>query len=107
FEVIMRIDRLTNQLQTALSDAQSLAIGRDHTQLEPLHVLLAMLVQQGAGTVRLLLNQAGCDVAGLRHALLKTLEQLPRIKNPTVVIHMSQELVRLLNLPDRRAQNAG
>ncbi|MGB3609475.1 MAG: ATP-dependent chaperone ClpB [Cellvibrio sp.] len=103
----MRIDRLTNQLQTALSDAQSLAIGRDHTQLEPLHVLLAMLDQQGAGTVRLLLNQAGFDVAGLRNALLKTLEQLPRIKNPTGDINMSQELVRLLNLADRRAQKAG
>ena len=103
----MRIDRLTNQLQTALSDAQSLAVGRDHSQLEPLHLLQAMLDQQGAGTVRLLLSQAGFDVAGLRNALLKTLEQLPRIKNPTGDVNMSQEMVRLLNLADRRAQKAG
>jgi ATP-dependent Clp protease ATP-binding subunit ClpB len=47
----MRIERLTNQLQTALADAQSLAVGRDHTRLEPLHLMQAMLDQQG-GSVR-------------------------------------------------------
>src|SRR5690554_3696976 len=103
----MRIDRLTNQLQMALSDAQSLAVGRDHSQLEPTHLLLAMLDQQGAGTVRLLLSQAGFDVAGLRNALNKNLEQLPAIQNPTGDVGMSQELGRLLNLADRRAQKAG
>ncbi|AFV00668.1 ATP-dependent chaperone ClpB [Simiduia agarivorans] len=102
----MRIDRLTNQLQIALSDAQSLAVGRDHPQLEPAHLLLAMLDQQ-AGTVRPLLAQAGFDVTGLRNELAKKLDGLARIQNPTGDIHMSPELGRLLNLADKHAQKAG
>lgn len=102
----MRIDRLTNQLQIALSDAQSLAVGRDHPQLEPSHLLLAMLDQQ-AGTVRPLLAQAGFDVTGLRNELAKKLDGLARIQNPTGDIHMSPELGRLLNLADKHAQKAG
>jgi ATP-dependent Clp protease ATP-binding subunit ClpB len=102
----MRIDRFTNPLQLALSDAQSLAVGRDHSQLEPVHLAHAMLEQQG-GTVRPLLAGAGFDVAGLRNALKKALEDLPRIQNPTGEVHMSQELGRLLNLADKQAQKQG
>jgi ATP-dependent Clp protease ATP-binding subunit ClpB len=103
----MRLDRLTTQLQTALADAQSLALGQDHSQLEPAHLLLAMLDQKGAGGVRVLLNQAGFDVAGLRSALTKQLDNFPRIKNPTGEISASQELAKLLNLADRHAQKIG
>lgn len=102
----MRIDRLTNQLQMALSDAQSLAVGRDHTQLEPSHVLLAMLDQQG-GAVRPLLSQAGFDVAGLRNGLAIALDALARVQNPSGDVHMSPEMGRLLNLADKQAQNNG
>jgi len=102
----MRIDRLTNQLQLALSDAQSLAVGRDHTQLEPAHVLLAMLDQQG-GAVRPLLVQAGFDVAGLRNALAKNLEGLAKVQSPNGDVAMSSEMGRLLNLADKKAQDNG
>ncbi len=102
----MRIDRLTNQLQMALSDAQSLAIGRDHTQLEPAHVLLAMLDQQG-GAVRPLLSQAGFDVTGLRNGLAIALDGLARVQSPTGDVHMSAEMGRLLNLADKKAQDIG
>jgi hypothetical protein len=103
----MRIDRLTNQLQLVLSDAQSLAVGRDHSQLEPIHMLFSMLEQKGAGSVRLLLSQAGFDVAGLREALNKKINDLPSIKNPTGDVGMSPEMGRLLNLADRYAQKIG
>ncbi|MEX1033043.1 MAG: ATP-dependent chaperone ClpB [Cellvibrionaceae bacterium] len=102
----MRLDRLTNQLQTALADAQSLAVGRDHSQIESLHVLLAMLDQQGSG-VRPLLAQSGFDVNGLRNELNKQLEALPSIQNPTGDVHMSTEMGRLLNLADKQAQQVG
>jgi len=102
----MRIDRLTNQLQIALSDAQSLAVGRDHSQIEPQHLLQAMLDQQG-GAVRPLLSSAGFDLAGLRNALTKELEKLAQVQNPTGDVHMSQALGRLLNLADKHAQKAG
>lgn len=103
----MRIDRLTNQLQVALSDAQSIALGQDHSQLDISHVLLAMLDQKGAASVRSLLSQAGFDVAGLRTALNELVENLPQIKNPTGDVTMSPELVKVLNLADRHAQKVG
>lgn len=102
----MRIDRFTNQLQTALADAQSLAVGRDHSQLEPWHMLLALINQQG-GSVRPLLAQAGFDVRALRDTLNEKLEQLAKVNNPTGDVNMSQEMGRLLNLSDRHAQKAG
>ena len=64
----MTIVKLTSQLQNALSDAQSLAVGRDHTQIAPVHLLQALLDQQG-GSVSPLLRKARFDVAGFRRAL--------------------------------------
>ncbi len=102
----MRIDRLTNQLQIALSDAQSVAVGRDHCNLETVHLLQAMLDQSG-GSVRPLLANAAFDVAGLRNAISKELETLPKIQNPTGDVRMSPEMGRLLNLADKHAQDGG
>jgi len=103
----MRIDRLTNQLQVALSDAQSIALGQDHSQLDPSHLLLAMIDQKGAASVRPLLSQSGFDIAGLRTALNEYVENLPQIKNPTGEVTMSPDMGRLLNLADRHAQKTG
>lgn len=102
----MRLDRFTNQLQVALSDAQSLAVGRDHNQLDGLHLLHALLEQQG-GAVKPLLVSAQFDVNRLRQLLMQGLDNLPRIKNPTGEVAMSQDLGRLLNLADKAAQQQG
>ena len=100
----MRFDRLTNQLQTALSEAQSLAVGRDHTQLDAVHLLSAMLQQQGSA-VRPLLNQAGFDMTGLNQAIDKKLQALAQVNNPTGEVPLSSELARLLNLADKPPSN--
>src|SRR5690606_991203 len=74
----MRMDKLTSRFQHALSDAQSLAVGRDHNLIEPVHVLVALLDQQG-GSTRPLLAQAGVNVAALRQRLTEALDKLPRV----------------------------
>ena len=102
----MRIDRLTNQFQIALSDAQSLAVRRDHTQLEPLHVLQAMLDQKG-GSVTPLLTHAGFDLQELKEHLQSSLNALPKIQSPTGDVQLSNETGRLLNLADKHAQTVG
>lgn len=102
----MRIDRFTSQLQLALSDAQSLAIGHDHASVEPLHLMSALLDQQG-GAIRPLLMQVGFDLKSLREALSKGLDQLAKLQNPTGDMSMSQELARLLNQADRLSQQKG
>ncbi|MFR0675059.1 ATP-dependent chaperone ClpB [Enterobacterales bacterium AW_CKDN230030176-1A_HGKHYDSX7] len=102
----MRIDRLTSKLQLALSDAQSVAVGLDHPAIEPVHLMQALLEQQG-GSIKPLLMQVGFDIAALRQALTKELDQLPKIQNPTGDVNMSQDLARLLNQADRLAQQKG
>ncbi|MFJ4441679.1 ATP-dependent chaperone ClpB [Pseudomonas sp. NPDC089422] len=102
----MRIDRLTSKLQLAISDAQSLAVGMDHPAIEPVHLLQALLEQQG-GSIKPLLMQVGFDINNLRQALVKELDQLPKIQNPTGDVNMSQDLARLLNQADRLAQQKG
>jgi ATP-dependent Clp protease ATP-binding subunit ClpB len=102
----MRFDRLTAKLQEAVSDAQSLAVGRDNTAIEPGHVLMALLEQQG-GSVRPLLTQAGADAARLGRELGQHLEQLPRLQTPTGEVAVGQELNRVFNLADKLAQQRG
>ena len=99
----MRMDKLTNKFQAALADAQSLAVGRDHQFIEPLHVLTAMLDQDG-GTVRPMLAQAGINVNTLSSELSKSLDRLPKVEGAAGDVHISNDLSRLLNVTDKLAQ---
>ncbi len=99
----MRAEKLTNLLQQAFADAQSIAIGNDQSAIEVVHVLIALLNQQG-GSVRPILNRAGFDVNGLQQQLNKHMDNLPKVSSPTGEVNISQELGRLMNLADRAAQ---
>ena len=74
----MRHDKLTTKFQEALSDAQSLALGRDHPYIEPAHLLAAML-QQDDGP-KALLQRAGVNVAGLQAGVEAALKKLPEVQ---------------------------
>ena len=102
----MRMDKLTNKFQMALADAQSLAVGRDHQYIEPVHLMLALLDQQGS-SVRPLLNQAEVDVNGLRSHLGEAVDHLPSVEGTAGDVHVSNDLGRLLNVMDKLAQQRG
>ncbi|MES2721501.1 MAG: ATP-dependent chaperone ClpB [Pseudomonadota bacterium] len=99
----MRLDKLTAALQTALSDAQSLAISRDHNQLDPLH-LLAIWLKPSDAVMAPLLRQAGVPVARVQTELEVALTDLPRMIRHTGDVVPSPELVKVLNLADKLAQ---
>ncbi|NVJ62314.1 MAG: ATP-dependent chaperone ClpB [Gammaproteobacteria bacterium] len=99
----MRMDKLTSKFQVAIADAQSLAVGRDHQFIEPLHLMVALLNQEG-GTVRPLLTKANINVHQLRSQLLEALDQLPQVEGHQGDIHISNDLARLLNLCDKISQ---
>ncbi|RMG29074.1 MAG: AAA family ATPase, partial [Gammaproteobacteria bacterium] len=99
----MRMDKLTTKFQQALSEAQSLAVGRDNPFIEPVHVMIALLDQEG-GTVRHLLSQADVNVDLLRSKLGEALDRLPRVRGTAGEVHISNDLLRLLNLTDKLAQ---
>ena len=102
----MRIDKLTSKLQEALSDAQSIAVGRDHHQLAPVHLILALFQQQG-GAVRPILSQMGVDLGAVETELEALIDQLPHIKENLGDVQISTELSRLLNLADKYSQESG
>ncbi|WP_347247196.1 ATP-dependent chaperone ClpB, partial [Thermomonas sp.] len=102
----MRMDKLTSRFQQALSDAQSLAVGRDHNLIEPAHLLLALLDQQGGGT-RPLLAQAGVNAADLRLRLAEALDKLPKVSGQAGTVSVGNDLSRLLNVTDKLAQQRG
>jgi len=99
----MRMDRLTSKFQMALADAQSLAVGRDHQFIEPAHLMIALLDQQG-GTVRPLLSRADINVNALRSQLGEALDQLPSVEGADGDLHISNDLGRLLNITDKLSQ---
>jgi ATP-dependent Clp protease ATP-binding subunit ClpB len=99
----MRMDKLTSKFQMAIADAQSLAVGRDHQFIEPIHLMSALLDQDGS-TVSHLLIQADINVNLLRSQLGEALDRLPTIGEATGDVHISNDLSRLLNLTDKLAQ---
>jgi len=102
----VRIDKFTAKLQQALSDAQSMAVGRDHNSLAPTHLVQALLRQQG-GSVKPMLMQMGVDTVAMERELDLLLDQLPQINENLGDVQMSPDLGRLLNLADKNAQHSG
>ncbi|MFK8054153.1 MAG: ATP-dependent chaperone ClpB [Woeseiaceae bacterium] len=99
----MRMDKLTSKFQMALADAQSMAVGRDHQFIEPAHLLLAMLDQQGGGITGLL-TKMGANLPALRAALSGALDRIAQVDGAAGDVHMSNELGKLLNVTDKLAQ---
>jgi len=100
----MRFEKFTNRLQQALSDAQSLAMGKDNTSIEGIHIL-SVLLEEPANIS--LLQQAGANLRNLQTKLQQALNDAPTIANPTGDINLNPEAVRALNLADSYAQKAG
>ncbi len=99
----MRTDKLTTRFQTALSDAQSLAVGRDHQFIEALHVLLALL-EQDSSTVSQILSSSNVDANVVKTKLLEAIERLPQVQGHEGDVQLSNELLRVLNQTDKLAQ---
>src|ERR1700676_136586 len=102
----MRMDKLTTKFQEALADAQSLAAGRDNQYIEPVHLMTALLDQQG-GTARPLLEKAGVQVAKLRSDLAGALDRVPTVEGSAGEVLLSNDLNKLLNVTDKLAQKRG
>jgi len=102
----MRMDKLTSKFQLALSDAQSLAVGKDHQFIEPIHVLAAMLQQEG-GSVRPLLARVGIQDKVLSESIDRALAAVAQVQGQAGEVHLSQATTRLLNVADKLSQKRG
>ncbi len=99
----MRMDKLTSKFQMALADAQSLAVGQDHQFIEPVHLMVALLDQQG-GSSRGLLSKSGVNANLLRSQLGDAIDRLPKVEGAGGDVHIGSDLAKLLNITDKLAQ---
>lgn len=99
----MRLDRFTSKFQVAISDAQSLALGRDHQYIEPVHLMVALLNQEGS-SIRPLLTMLNVDVVHLRSKLAELLDKLPKVTGVGGDVQLSSSMGQLFNLCDKVAQ---
>lgn len=97
------MDKLTSKFQLAIADAQSLAIGREHQFIEPVHMMTALLNQEG-GSIRHLMAQTDINLHGLRSQLAEALDRLSQVEGTPGEVHISNDLGRLLNHCDKLAQ---
>jgi ATP-dependent Clp protease ATP-binding subunit ClpB len=102
----MRMDKLTTQFQQALADAQSLANRSDHQFIEPVHVMAALLEQQG-GSVLGILTKAGVNVNLLRSQLGEALDRIASVEGAPGEVHIGNELGKLLNVTEKLAHDRG
>ena len=102
WRIKMRLEKLTDNFREALADAQSKAIGKDHQFIEPVHMMLALLEQKG--TVYHVLQKARVNITKLQASLDTTLEQLPKVEGAAGEVHISNDLLKLLNITDKLAQ---
>ena len=99
----MRMDKLTSKFQMAFADAQSLAVGRDHQFIEPVHLMIALLDQQG-GSARGLLTRAGANVNLLRSKLGEAIDRLAHVEGTGGEVHIGNDLNKLMNVTDKLSQ---
>ncbi|XUO85263.1 ATP-dependent chaperone ClpB [Halomonas sp. KM007] len=102
----MRFDKFTAKLQAAIAEAQSLAVGRGHNQLDPAHLLLALLDTRDTG-IKALIEKTEGSSSRLRDGLQRQLEDLPKVSQFDGEVQPSREFVKLMNLTDREAQKRG
>ena len=99
----MRLDKFTSKFQLAISDAQSLALGRDHQYIEPVHIMTALL-HQDSGSVRQLLQSAGVNIPTFRAQLSKALDEIAQVQGVGGDVQLNSATATLLNLCDKYAQ---
>jgi len=99
----MRLDRFTSKFQVAISDAQSLALGRDHQYIEPVHLMVSLLNQDGS-TIRPLLTMLNVDVVQMRSKLSEMLDRLPKVSGIGGDVQLSGAMGTLFNMCDKVAQ---
>lgn len=100
----MQFDKFTNALQNAVQQAQTLAVTRDHTAIEPIHLLSVLLNEPSNANVY---EQAGANLNQLKTEVQQALNNQAVIGTPTGDVNLSPNTVKILNLAERHAQKAG
>ena len=100
----MNFNQYTKKSLEAVQSAQSLAVEHHHQQMEQLHLLLALLQQEG-GLAPQILRKLGVTVESLEAAAQAELDKLPRVSGSREAdkFYISQGVDDVLQLAERLA----
>jgi ATP-dependent Clp protease ATP-binding subunit ClpB len=99
----LNLERYTQKSQEAILRAQQLAREYNHQNIEPAHLLLALL-QEPEGIVPALVTQVAGSVAGLRQAVQQELEGRPKIYGAGGEVGLSRPAADVLQAAERYAK---
>ncbi|MFZ9614828.1 MAG: Clp protease N-terminal domain-containing protein, partial [Candidatus Methylopumilus sp.] len=85
---------------------QSLANANDNPNIEPVHMVQALLDQDDGSTASLL-SYAGVNLAPLKVSLKSSIDKLPKVEGNQGEISISRDLNNLLNLTEKNSQKLG
>ncbi|MDP3710830.1 MAG: ATP-dependent chaperone ClpB [bacterium] len=98
-------NQFTVKAQEALKKAHDLAMERSHTQIDALHLLTSLVLQE-EGTVESVLEKLDVDISSLIDRLLETLDSLPRgaaVATPLGQVFLTQDMAKALEQAHREA----
>ncbi|MGD8244980.1 MAG: Clp protease N-terminal domain-containing protein, partial [Anaerolineae bacterium] len=99
----MNLNKFTQKAQEAILEAQSLASSRNHSQIEPDHLLLALL-HQSDGIVPQVVQKLEADPREMALALEGELNKRPRIHGAAAQVGMSRQLGQVLDAAEKTAR---
>lgn len=102
----MQIEKLSTELQQGLSEAQSLAVVKEHTSIFPVHLLLTLL-EMPNGTAKAIFSQTGFNLSGLKKGFIQLIDGLPQVKNNQGAVSIEPELHQMLNRAEKKCRKMG
>ena len=97
--------QFTIKAQEVLKKAHDLALERSHHQIDVLHLLTALVLQED-GTVEAILEKLEIDVSSVADRLLESLDSMPRgamISTPLGQVYLTQDLAKVIEQAHREA----
>jgi len=97
-------DRFTIKAQEVIESASKIAVDRQHSQIDPVHLLMA-LVNQQEGIVPPLLDRLGVEKSILISEVENIISKVPRAFGETLQVSLSQQSMGLLRKAEKVASD--
>ncbi len=102
----MQQDRFTTMAQSALAEAQSLAVSKSNSELTPLHLLTALLDEK-SGIARSIFARAGVNADQVVQVARSELNRLPTVSGGAGMPQLSPAMVQVLTEAEKESKALG
>ncbi len=99
----MRLDKFTQKAQEAIAEAQELALQYNNSQIEPEHLLAALLMQDDGVPVQIV-GKLGADPGRMLTDVEAKLREKPKVYGTATQVGISPALAQVLQVAQREAE---